>query len=131
MSTAGYGQEQILARQMQALEETLLHDDHSGSTAVLERLLAPDFIEVNPAGGRSPRPEVLRWLQQKDPAARWHLQDLEVQELSPELRLVTYHALQVAPQRSSSKGARHASLWSFNGRLQCWQLRFHQSTRVL
>jgi hypothetical protein len=117
---------------MQALEETLLHADHSRDPAALERLLAPDFTEVNGVGGDTSRSEVVRWLLQKDPAARWQFSALDVVELAPSLRLVRYHAQQIAPPRAApSKGARHVSLWCFNAALQCWQLRFHQATKVL
>jgi hypothetical protein len=116
---------------LQSLEETLLHGDHLRDPAALERLLAPEFIEVNAVGGETSRNEVLGWLLQKNPAARWQLRDMDVQELAQGLCLVRYHAQQIAPQRSTSKGARHVSLWSFSGALQCWQLRFHQATKVL
>lgn len=121
----------MLAQAMQALEEALLHDDHTRDPAALQRLLAEDFIEVNAMGGETTRSEVLHWLLQKDPAARSEFSDVAVLELADELRLVRYHAQQIAPQRSGSKGARHVSLWGFNAGLQCWQLRFHQATKVL
>jgi len=116
---------------MQALEAALLHDDHSHAVAALERLLASEFIEVNSFGGETSRSEVLQWLLQKDPVARWQFNEFTVHELAEGLCLVRYHAQQVAPQRSGSKGARHVSLWGFDAVLQCWQLRFHQATKVL
>lgn len=115
---------------MRSLEEALLHGDHRGNPAALERLLAADFSEVNAMGGETSRSEVVRWLLQKDPAARWQFRDLQAEEVADGLRLVRYHAQQIAPQLSASKGARHVSLWRFNSALQCWQLRFHQSTKV-
>ncbi len=120
-----------LQQEMLALEQALLHRDHRADAAALERLLTADFIEVNPAGTRSSRADVLHWLLHKDPAARWQLTELEVQPLAEGLRLVTYHALQTDPPRPASKGARHVSLWCFDAALRLWQLRFHQSTRVL
>jgi hypothetical protein len=116
---------------MQALETALLHDDHTHDVAALERLLASEFIEVNSFGGETSRSEVLQWLLQKDPAARWQLSEFAVQELAEGLCLVRYHAQQIAPQRSASKGARHVSLWGLSAELKCWQLRFHQATKVL
>lgn len=119
------------AQDMLALELALLHGDHSGAANAAERLLAGDFREVHGAGGTATRAEVLDWLRTKDPAARWEFSEFAVSELAEGLRLVTYHALQVAPQRSGSKGARHVSLWRFSAQLQEWQLYFHQATRVL
>jgi hypothetical protein len=126
MSASSPLQDEMLSQELQ-----LLHSDHRADPPALERLLAAGFVEVNPAGGRSSRAEVVQWLLQKEPAARWQLQDLEVQSLADGVRLVTYHALQVAPQRSSSKGARHVSLWCFSPVQHCWQLQFHQSSKVL
>lgn len=116
---------------MLALETLLLHADHSADAAVAAQLLADDFREVHAGGGVAGRAEVLAWLQRKDPAARWDFHDVAVQQLAPGLRLVTYHAQQVAPQRSTGKGARHLSLWRQAAVPQGWQLYFHQATKVL
>lgn len=118
-------------QEMLTLELSLLHGDHSGAVSLAAQLLAEDFREVHAAGGEAGRAEVLAWLQGKDPAARWEFSDFAVQLLAPGLRLVTYHAQQVAPQRSAGKGARHASLWRQAAVPQGWQLCFHQSTKVL
>lgn len=115
------------AQEMLALEDALLHGDHAGAAA----LLAEDFLEVHAAGGVATRDEVLQWLRTRDAAARWDFSDFSVQELAAGLRLVTYHAIRTAPQRSASKGARHASLWRYSPQLQQWQLCFHQATKVL
>lgn len=120
-----------LVQAMQALEDALLHTGHAQNPAALEQVLAPEFVEVNAMGGETSRSEVLRWLLQKDPTARWQFSEVVVQELAKDLRLVRYHAHQIAPQRSTSKGARHVSLWAYSTALQCWQLRFHQATKVL
>ncbi len=116
--------------EMQACEEGLLHNDFRGSRPVLGKFLADDFIEVSSSGAISIRQSVVEWLLHKDPEARWHLRDLSVTDLAPDLRLVRYHAQQIAPMPSTGKGALHASLWSYNRTLRCWQLRFHQATKI-
>lgn len=118
-------------QEMQELESLLLHGDHGADTSMAEQLLAADFREVHAAGGDASRAEVLAWLRAKDPAARWSFSGFAVQEPLPGIRLVTYHAQQVAPQRSASKGARHVSLWRSAATPQGWQLHFHQATKVL
>jgi Uncharacterized protein conserved in bacteria len=118
-----------LVEEMQALELKLLHQDHRAAPEELEALLAPEFQEVASSGHRSDRAAVMRWLLQKDPAWRWELRELSVDELTSELRLVRYHARQIVPLRPESKGAWHSSLWHRNGAGQ-WQLRFHQATRL-
>jgi hypothetical protein len=116
---------------MLALEALLLHGDYSADAAVAEQLLADDFREVHAAGAEAGRAAVLAWLRSKDPAARWEFSDFAVQEAAPGVRLVTYHAQQVAPQRSGSKGARHISVWRTAVTPRGWQLCFHQATKVL
>jgi len=119
-----------IVAEMQALEEALLHANHANAPVQLEHMLAPEFTEVASSGRRSDRAAVLHWLLHKDTAARWQLHDLQVEILAPGLRLVRYHAQQVAPVRSNSNGAWHCSLWTFSHAAACWQLRFHQATRL-
>jgi hypothetical protein len=115
--------------QMQVCETALLHTDFIRQPDLLELMLAHDFQEISGAG-RSSREAVRQWLLQKDPRARWELDQFETSELTPDLRLVTYHARQVIPERSASKGSLHSSLWSYSKHMQCWQLRFHQASKL-
>lgn len=119
-----------LAADMRACEEALLHTDFSGDMVALDRLLAPDFVEVGSNGRVSERAQVVAWLLRKDPAARWTLDDIHVAELAQGLRLVRYRAKQVLPEASQGNGAMHCSIWCFSRDMHCWQLRFHQSTRL-
>jgi hypothetical protein len=115
---------------MQACEEALLHTDFSRDPPALERMLTADFEEISSSGRLSDRQAVAQWLLHKDPAARWHLQELAVTELTPVLRLVRYHAKQILPVASAGSGALHSSLWRFSASAQCWQLQFHQATKL-
>lgn len=117
--------------EMLACEEALLHTDFSRNPVQLDMLLAPEFIEISSHGAISDRQSVLNWLQKKDPAARWQFADLVVTELTPELRLVRYRAQHILPVRSAGKGSLHSSLWGFSSQLHCWQLRFHQATKIV
>ena len=116
--------------EMLACEEALLHTDFSGNPALLEALLAGDFCEISPQGTVSDRHAVIAWLLQKNPAQRWQIDELTVKELAPGLRLASYRAQHILPVKSAGKGARHSSLWSYSKSLQCWQLHFHQATRI-
>ena len=118
-----------LAADMLACEQALLHTDFSDDIVALDRLLAPDFVEIS-HGRVSERGQVVAWLLRKDPAARWSLDDLNVSELAQGVRLVRYRAQQILPQASQGKGALHSSIWCFSREMHCWQLRFHQSTRM-
>lgn len=119
-----------ISAQMQACETALLHTDFSRQPELLELMLAHDFQEVS-SMGRSGRESVRQWLLQKDPRARWEIDQLEASEIAQDLRLVTYHARQVIPERTASKGSLHSSLWCYSKQLQCWQLRFHQASKLI
>lgn len=118
-----------VAADMLACEQHLLHGDFRDDPGALERLFAPDFVEIS-HGRVSDRAQVIAWLLQKDPEARWAFNDLQVTELAPGVRLVRYHAQQILPQPSQGNGALHSSIWCFSKEMQLWQLRFHQATRL-
>jgi hypothetical protein len=118
-----------LAADMRACEEALLHGDFADDMVALDRLLAPEFVEVGSNGRVSERAQVVGWLLRKDPAARWALDDLLVHEIAHGVRLVRYRAKQILPEPAPGNGALHSSIWCFNREMQCWQLRFHQATK--
>ena len=114
---------------MLACEQQLLHGDFRNDVARLEQLLTSDFVEIS-HGRISDRAQVIAWLLDKDPAARWTFTDVHVTDLARAVRLVRYHAKQVQPQPSQGNGALHSSIWCFDTDLRCWRLRFHQATRL-
>lgn len=119
-----------LAADMRLCEEALLHGNFADDMVALDRLLAPDFMEIGSNGRVSERAQVVGWLLRKDPAARWSLEDLHVNEIAQGIRLVRYRAKQILPEPSPGNGALHSSIWCFSREMHCWQLRFHQSTRL-
>lgn len=118
-----------LAADMLACEQALLHTDFNDDMVALDRLLAPEFVEIS-NGRVSERAQVVGWLLRKDPAARWSLEDVHVSELAQGVRLVRYRAKQVLPKVSEGGGALHSSIWCFSREMHCWQLRFHQATKI-
>jgi hypothetical protein len=118
-----------LAADMLACEQALLHTDFNDDMVALDRLLAPEFVEIS-NGRVSERAQVVAWLLRKDPAARWSFDDMHVSELAQGLRLVRYRAKQILPQASQGNGALHSSIWCFSREMHCWQLRFHQATKI-
>ena len=118
-----------LAAEMLACEEALLHSDFSNDRLPLDRVLAPDFVEIS-HGRVSDRAQVVAWLLRKDPAARWAFEGVHVTELAQGVRLVRYHAKQSSPTASEGKGALHSSIWCFSREQHCWQLKFHQATKI-
>jgi hypothetical protein len=115
---------------MLACEQELLHRDFRDDPAALENLLASGFVEIS-HGRVTDRAQVIAWLLNKDPAARWDFADVHVTELAGDVRLVRYHAKQMLPQPSQGNGALHSSVWCFSDELQGWQLRFHQATKIV
>lgn len=119
-----------LAADMLACEQALLHTNFFDDMVALDRLLAPDFVEIGSNGRVSERAQVVAWLLRKDPAARWSFEDVHVSELAPGIRLVRYRAKQILPEPSQGNGAIHSSLWCLSRDMHCWQLRFHQATKL-
>ena len=116
--------------QMLALEDALLHTNHSLDPAGLDAMLSPDFSEISSSGRCSSRADVVQWLLHKAIDARWQLQDCRVTELGELHRLVHYHARQIAPNPSASAGSLHTSLWRRQSPQAPWQLNFHQATKL-
>ena len=118
-----------LPEHIRILEELLLHQDFSNSPEALEAMLAEDFREINREGAVISREDVVSWLMGKSPDSRWEFANFEVVQLAPDLVLATYHARQIIPDGSTSRGAAHCSIWK-QSQEKNWQLTFHQSTRV-
>ena len=125
MTTAG-----SMLDEMQALERSLLHTDFRDKPRQLQALLADEFREVTADGNVASRQQVIDWLLNKDPAARWDFNEMSVSEPGLHVRLLHYRAKQVLPQSSPGKGSRYCSVWKFNPQTQSWQLAFHQATRL-
>ena len=121
---------QALSQHIRSLEETLLHRDHSSDREALEQLLDPAFREVNPTGSETPRADVIAWLLDKSPDARWEFTGFQATALAQGLVMATYHARQVVPVKPESKGAQHCSLWREDAQSGNWRLVYHQSTKI-
>ena len=112
------------------LEESLLHTDMRSHPETLNALLAIEFEEVSPTGQIVSRESVLEWLLNKDVNVRWALEDFQFRDLGNELVLLRYQAKQIAPQVSTSLGSLRTSLWRKNIDTECWQMVFHQATKI-
>ena len=91
----------------------------------LEALLHPDFTEVDPAGGRWARPELITALTtatDRDLSPRTAI-DLHGVRLSTSTILVTYLSEQ------GDRRAQRVTLWLRTG--PSWRAYFHQSTPIL
>jgi len=118
-----------LEKQLRDCEETLLHTDFSQRRAMLEDLLAPDFIEFGVTGRINKRESVLEWLLNKDKNARWLFSDFRIQACNNEMAVVIYHAIQQGKE-DVSKGALHSSVWQWSAELESWQMVFHQASKT-
>lgn len=125
-----------LLDEIKALEESLLHGDFKEDLAALHSLLADDFEEVGPGGQLASRESVIEWLLSKDTNARWDFQSFKLKVLSDNLVLARYHAKQIAPVNSDSikphsQGSLRSSVWQKNPDSGCWQMQFHQATKLI
>ena len=119
-----------LPEHIRILEELLLHQDFSNSPEQLESMLGEDFREIDPGGREVGRDAVIQWILGKNPAARWEFAGFEVRQLAEDVVQATYLARQIHPQKKTSAGAMHCSLWRENGPGKHWQLIFHQTTKI-
>lgn len=104
------------------LEMQLLNPESRKSKAVLEKLLADDFIEYGSSGRIYNKIQTLELLQVEHPIIRT-LMDFNAVLLAPEICLVTYKIIEQTPEKRCSL---RSSIWKHQE--AHWQLYFHQGT---
>jgi hypothetical protein len=106
------------------LELTLWRADTRFDRALMDRTLAPDFMEFGRSGRRYTRDQVLFEAEQRDIDATLH--DFTTRALSTDLVQSTYVSEVRRPEET--EWANRTSIWDrSSGR---WQLRFHQGTAI-
>ena len=111
--------------EIRLLEERLLQSEVRKSESSLRQLLAPSFFEFGSSGNIFDREQILRNLEQEDPAHR-ELIDFSVRALSPDVALATYRVRRFGQSGDLSASSLRSSVWEQqDGR---WQMIFHQGT---
>jgi len=118
-----------LATHLRHLEERLLDPAVRKDPAQLEALLTEDFREFGSSGRSYTKAEIATLLQSEPiDAFTLSLSDLALQQLAPEIALVTYISARRDHATDQTTRALRSSLWIHrDGR---WQMHFHQGTRI-
>lgn len=116
-----------LTKQIQALEEKLLHTDMQENPLLLDELLAETFVEIGSTGLTTPRQAVVAWLLNKNKSDRWLLSNFSVSKLSSDIVLAIYHAQKVGDSNISAAVSTRSSIWKRHG--DHWKMMFHQASK--
>ena len=103
------------------LELSLLSPSVRQSTQVLDRLLAPEFIEFGCSGKIYNKQTIIKTLPTEKPI-NGAIDDFNVTVLSEDVILTTYKAV------IDGVGSLRSSIWKKNG--DEWQMAFHQGTLI-
>ena len=110
---------------LRQLETDLWRPESRFDAEFMQRVLAPDFVEVGRSGRLHSRQDVLSLPRQPIPASI-PLDAFEVRFIEHEVALVTYISDVAYP--SGRERARRSSLWTRATGM--WRLRFHQGTPI-
>jgi ADP-ribose pyrophosphatase YjhB (NUDIX family) len=111
--------------QILELEEKLLQPKIRSSAAMLDRLLAPDFVEFGSSGCSSNKRQMIRSLG-SETSAEISIDNLQVKMLAPQTALATYRSSHGLAGGEGGKTVLRSSIWQVrDGR---WQIIFHQGT---
>jgi hypothetical protein len=113
-------------QEIHALEVRLLSAEVRSSPALLEDLLAEDFVEFGSSGRVFDRRRVIDSLKD-DPPTHFALDEFRLQLLAPEIALATYRVVARVGSETEVRRSLRSSVWI--RRLGRWVLLFHQGTR--
>lgn len=121
-----------LKAQLEQLERYLLLPDLRADGERMKQLLAPEFVEVGASGERWDRDALIEALLTEPPMER-SLHDFQLQQLAPDVALLTYRACRSAVNAAGVVLANappveswRSSIWQ--QRAGHWVLIFHQGT---
>ena len=114
-----------LAEEIRRVELQLLDPEVRSSAAVLDRLLADDFLEIGASGRVFDKAQIIAALE-SGALLEATVEDLRVRFLAPGIALATYRLRSRTAGNEADRFSLRSSLWIF--RSDRWQLRFHQGT---
>ena len=116
-----------LTKQIQALEEKLLHSDMQENPYLLDELLAQSFEEIANTGDITSRQAVVEWLMNKNKNDRWLLTNFRISKLSTDIVLAIYQAQKVGDSNITAAASIRSSIWKRHG--IHWKMMFHQASK--
>ena len=116
-----------LTKQIQTLEEKLLHTDMQENPFLLDELLAESFEEIDNTGNITTRQAVVEWLMNKNKNDRWLITSFRIKELSTDIVLAIYQAQKVGGRNNTVAVSTRSSIWKRHG--SHWKMVFHQASK--
>jgi hypothetical protein len=108
-------------------EEALLDPGVRRDPAVVESLLADDFLEFGSSGRAWTRDQIIELLA-NETFSPVQIESFHCDLLADGVALVTYRALRTDAQTGNRTSSLRSSIWT--NRLGEWRVRFHQGTRT-
>ncbi|HZR02191.1 MAG TPA: DUF4440 domain-containing protein [Burkholderiales bacterium] len=114
-----------LANEIRNLEERLLQPQVRRSRALVDDLLAEDFVEIASDGRAYDKREVMQALENERPKSR-SLSDWRLAQLADHVVFATFRSMRRDEASGETVESLRSSIWVHRqGR---WQLLFHQGT---
>ena len=115
-----------LLAELTALETELHHPGATCTRTRLERLLHPDFHEVDRSGTRYTRQVVIDFLIDRTSLPQVVAYDHRLERLADDVALLHFASLETQPDGTHRQAARRGSVWRRTA--LGWQLHYHQGT---
>ncbi len=103
--------------------------DRVDALEILTDLIDDEFIEIGNSGVFHDKAEVIRWLQQEEPAVRVGA-SFKAKPLSEGLILLTYISFIKNTKDSQDRQVMRSSIWKL-GNNRKWRMIFHQGTPLI
>jgi hypothetical protein len=111
---------------LKSLEEQLLQSHVRQNSALLNSLIADDFLEFGSSGRSYDKTAIIEALQNELPHPPPLLSGFSARSLSEDIVLVTYRTTRRNPSGDPSAAVQRSSIWIH--RDNRWQITFHQGT---
>ncbi|MBT8041389.1 MAG: DUF4440 domain-containing protein [Gammaproteobacteria bacterium] len=111
---------------LRSLEVEMHQPEVRSTSRQLSEPLHDSFTEIGRSGQRYSRSDILKQLPMENPKGPVWSGELSVEEIVPDLALLTYITAQIDANSGNSRRTLRSSLWQRTSK--GWQIRFHQGT---
>ena len=115
-----------LLKRLRKLEVKLHQPEVRSNANRLSELLHESYTEIGRSGRRYSRSDILKQLPLENPTGTVWSGEFSVEEIGPDLALLTYLSARIDASGGKSRRTLRSSLWQRTSK--GWQIRFHQGT---
>lgn len=115
-----------LLERLRSLEVELHQPEVRSNAHRLSELLHDSFTEIGRSGQLYSRSDILEQLPMENPKGAVWSGEFSVEEVAPDLALLTYISALIDASGEQSRRTLRSSLWQRTSK--GWQIRFHQGT---